>query len=161
LTSATTKSLWAFQAALARFVALRRPDLAVCIGAQFDASGAIIGSTTPDWVITKLHEGIAGAVNPPVNWANIEAPRLGIFAPATREARQPFYWYLSSAEQAVFDERWPPWVAWHQETIRKFADNNPIQPLILPGAPHYVYINHEAEVVREMRKFLGLPVGGN
>jgi len=48
-----------------------------------------------------------------------------------------------------------------EDTIRKFADNNPIPPLLLPGAPHYVYITHETEVVREMRKFFGLPVGGN
>ena len=31
----------------------------------------------------------------------------------------------------------------------------------LHGVQHYVYINNETEVVREMRKFLGLPVGGN
>lgn len=160
-TSAAYKSLWTYQAASARFDALRKPDPAVCIGVQFDASGALIRSTTPDWVSPALLAGVAGSVNPPVNWANIDAPRLGIFALFTIEARTPWYWYLTSAEQAVFDEVWPPIVAWHQETIRKFADNNPIQPLILPGAPHYVYINHETEVVREMRKFLGLPVGGN
>jgi pimeloyl-ACP methyl ester carboxylesterase len=162
-TSATLTSLWTYQAASARFTALREPDPAVCIGAEFDRHGALTGSTTPDWVSTKLLEGVAGAVNPPVNWANIEAPRLGIFALFTIEARQAWYWYLTSAEQAAFDEAWPPIVAWHQETITKFADNNPIPPLILllPGAPHYVYINHETEVVREMRKFLGLPVGGN
>jgi pimeloyl-ACP methyl ester carboxylesterase len=160
-TSATLKSLWTYQAASARFVALRKPDPAVCKGVQFDANGAIIDSTTPDWVTTKLLQGIAGSANPPVNWANIDAPRLGIFALFTIEARQPWYWYLNSAEQAEFDEAWRPIVAWHRDTIRKFADNNPIPLLILPGAPHYVYINHETEVVREMRKFLGLPVGGN
>jgi hypothetical protein len=52
-------------------------------------------------------------------------------------------------------------VAWHQETIKKFADHNPIPLLILPGAPHYVYLNHETDVVRAMRQFLGLPVGGH
>ena len=26
------------------------------------------------------------------------------------------------------------------------------------GAPHYVYINHEAEVVLQMRNFLGIPL---
>jgi len=160
-TSAAYKSLWTYQAASARFDALRKPDPAVCKGVQFDANGALTGSTTPDWVITQLQEGIAGSLNPPTHWANIDAPRLGIFALFTRTARTPWYWYLTSAEQAEFDEAWRPIVAWHRDTIRKFADNNPIPPLILPGAPHYVYINHETEVVREMRKFLGLPVGGN
>jgi len=159
-TSATTTSLWAYQAASARFDALRKPDPAVCLGVQFDASGALIGSTTPDWVSPALLAGVAGSVNPPVNWATIEAPRLGIFALFTLEARQPWYWYLPAAEQAAFDEAWPPIVAWYQETIRKFADHNPIQPLILSGAPHYVYLDHEADVVRAMRQFFGLPVGG-
>jgi hypothetical protein len=30
--------------------------------------------------------------------------------------------------------------------------------LLLPGAPHYVYINNETDVVRAMWRFLGLPV---
>ena len=160
-TSAAYKSLWTYQAASARFDALRKPDPAVCIGVEFDRHGALTGSTTPDWVSTKLLEGVAGSVNPPVNWANIDAPRLGIFALFTLEARQAWYWYLTSAEQAAFDEAWAPIVAWHEETIGKFAANNLLHTLLLPGAPHYVYINHETEVVREMRKFFGLPVGGN
>ncbi len=160
-TSATLKSLWAYQAASARFVAQRKPDPAVCIGLEFDRHGAIIDSTTPEWVTTKLLEGVAGSVNPPTDWANIDAPRLGIFALFTIEARQAWYWYLTAAEQAEFDQAWPPIVAWHRDTIRKFANKNPIHPLILPGAPHYVYINNETNVVLEMRKFLGLPVGGN
>jgi pimeloyl-ACP methyl ester carboxylesterase len=159
-TSAAFKSLWTYQAASARFDALRKPDPAVCKSVHFDASGALIGSTTPDWVNAKLLAGVAGSVNPPTNWARIAAPRLGISALFTIEARQPWYWYLTAAEQAAFDAAWPPIVVWHQETIGKFADHNPIAPLILPGAPHYVYINHETDVVRAMRQFFGLPVGG-
>jgi non-heme chloroperoxidase len=159
-TDADLKSLWAFQAASARLQALREPDPAVCLRMKFDANGAIVDETTPDWVSAKLMAGVAGAVNPPTNWASIKAPRLGIFALYTLEARQAWYWYLTAADQAAFDEAWPPMVAWHEETIGKFADHNPIPPLILPGAPHYVYINHEAEVVRAMRQFFGLPVGG-
>jgi len=51
-------------------------------------------------------------------------------------------------------------VAWHEETIGKFAEGNSANTFLLPGAPHYVYINNEAEVVRWMRQFLGLPLGG-
>ena len=160
-TSDTLKSLWSYQAASARFAAQREPDPAVCIGFEFDRRGAIIGSTTPEWVGPKLFEGVAGSVNPPTNWANIDAPRLGIFAQYTIEAKQAWYWYLTSAEQAEFDLAWPAFVAWRRDTIRKFANKNPIRPLILPGVPHYVYINNETNVVLEMRKFLGLPVGGN
>jgi non-heme chloroperoxidase len=155
-TSATTKSLSAFQAASARFDALREPVPAVCIGMQFDASGAIKGSTTPEWVSTKILAGIAPSQNPPVDWAKIDAPRLGIFAEFTIEGRQPWYWYLPSTQQAEFDKAWPPIVAWHQITIKKFADGNPVHPFILPGAPHYIYIDNETQVVREMWKFLGI-----
>ena len=83
LTPATLKSLWAYQAAFARYVEQRKPDQAACLTLKFDARGAIVDSTTPDWVPEKLFAGFAGSVNPPVNWARIKAPRLGIFAPNT------------------------------------------------------------------------------
>ena len=158
-TSATLTSLWTYQAASARFTALREPDPAVCIGVEFDRHGALTGSTTPDWVSTKLLEGVAGAVNPPVNWAAIGAPRLGMFAQFTLEARQPWYWYLSAARRSEFDEAWRPIVAWHRRTIGKFAKGNSANTFRLPGAAHYVYIQNEAEVVRWMRQFLRLSSG--
>jgi non-heme chloroperoxidase len=157
-TDADLKSLWAFQAASARLQALRQPDPSVCLRVKFDTNGAIVDSTTPDWIADKIAEGVAAT--PPTNWANIEAPRLGIFALFTIEARQPWYWYLTADEQAAFDEAWAPIVAWHEETIGKFAEGNSANTFLLPGAPHYVYIYNEAEVVRRMRQFLGLPVGG-
>jgi pimeloyl-ACP methyl ester carboxylesterase len=160
-TSATTKSIWAFQAADARYNARREPTPAVCIGMQFAENGTLTESTTPEWVSKKLLAGVAGSANPPVDWANIDAPRLGIFAEFTLKARQPWYWYLSSVEQTKFDKAWPPIVTWHQNTIKKFTYKNPVRSLILPGAPHYVYIDNETEVVREMWKFLGIPLSGN
>jgi pimeloyl-ACP methyl ester carboxylesterase len=157
-TGETLKSLWTYQAASARFVALREPDPAVCLGVQFDANGALTDSTTPKWISDKLLEGVAGSVNPPVNWANIKAPRLGIFAPYTPTARQSWYWYLSTAKKAEFDDVWPPIIAWYKRTIRKFAAGNSVNTFTLPGAPHYIYIDNETEVVRWMRKFLGIPL---
>ena len=154
-TDADLKSLWAFQAAKARLQALRTPDPAVCLGVRFAADGAVLDSTTPDSIRSKLSEGV-GAV-PPTNWARIKAPRLGIFAIFTTTARQPWYWYLSARKKAEFDEAWGPIVVWHQKTIRKFKEGNSANTFLLPGAPHYVYINNEAEVVRWMRKFLGIP----
>jgi len=41
--------------------------------------------------------------------------------------------------------------------VQKFAEGNAANTYTLPGTPHYVYISHEAEVVRWMRKFLGIP----
>jgi pimeloyl-ACP methyl ester carboxylesterase len=160
-TDATLESLQAFQAASARYSALRKPDAAVCIEIVFGPKGEIVASRTPDWVDDKLLQGVSGAENPRVNWAHIAAPRLGIFAQYTLEARQAWYWYLSASEQAEFDRAWPSIAAWHKDTIDRFANGNPTPTVRLQGVPHYVYINNETEVVREMRKFLGLPVGGN
>lgn len=158
-TEATTRSLFLYQAAEARFQGARRPDAAVCLGLRFDADGSIAESTTPDWVNQKILAGVAGTANPPVDWAKIDAPRLGIFAPFTIGAKLPWYWYLSSAERARFDKAWPSIVAWSDATISTFAHANPVRPLLLPGAPHYLFISNVAEVVRAMRGFLSLPLG--
>ena len=157
LTPATTKSLWAYQAAFARYVEQRRPDQAACLTLKFDARGAIVDSTTPDWVPEQLFAGFAGSANPPVNWARIKAPRLGIYAPYTLTDRLAYYWYLKPAEQVAFDSAWPDIVAWNRRTVAKFAEGNATNTHTLPGAPHYVYINNEAEVVRWIREFLGIP----
>ena len=133
---------------------MRTPEPSVCLGLRFDANGAILESTTPDWVPAKITQGVSG---PPTNWADIAAPRLSIFALFTVTAKQPWYWYLSAAKKAEFDEAWGPIVAWHQRTIQRFRAGNSANTFILPGAPHYVYINNEAEVVRWMRAFLGIP----
>jgi hypothetical protein len=72
---------------------------------------------------------------------------------------------LSPADRAIFDERFPSLIQWFTDVIGKFAEEHAGSPTpkvyLLPGAPHYVYINNEAEVVREMRIFLGLPLAGN
>lgn len=154
-TDADLKSLQVYQAATARLQALRAPTPAICHGLRFAASGAIQDSTTPDWISAKIFAGVAA--QPPTDWAKIKAPRLGIFALFTREARQPWYWYLSPAKQAEFDEAWGPIVDWHRRTIRKFQQGNSDNTFLLPGAPHYVYVNNEAEVVRWMRTFLDIP----
>ena len=114
-------------------------------------------STTPDWVIEQDCSRVRQREIRPTNWASIKAPRLGIFALFTLEARQAWYWYLSPAKKAEFDEAWGPIVDWHRMTIGSSRQGNSANTFLLPGAPHYVYINNEAEVVRWMRKFLGIP----
>jgi pimeloyl-ACP methyl ester carboxylesterase len=149
----TLKSMQYYQAASARYTALREPDAAVCHNLAFDAEGAIVDATSPDWVAEELLAGVAA--NPPTEWTKIRAPRLGIFAPYTAEARQAWYFYLDPAQRAEFDAAWPPIMDWFSTTIDKFAEANEANTHRLWGAPHYVYINYEAEVVRWMREFLG------
>ena len=53
-------------------------------------------------------------------------PHGSASSPSTRrEGRQAWYWYLSAAEQAEFDRAWPSIVAWHKDTIDRFANGNP------------------------------------
>lgn len=154
-TDADLKSLWAYQAATARLQALRTPSPAACHGLRFARDGRVVASTTPDWVPAKIAASVDASK--PTDWASIDAPRLGIFALFTREARQPWYWYLSPAKKAEFDAAWRPIVDWHRDTIDKFKAGNSANTFLLPGAPHYVYINNEAEVVRWIRGFLRIP----
>ena len=65
-----------------------------------------MGSVTPDEIPAKVFA--EAGKPPPTNWREIRAPRLGIFAPFTREGRQAYYWYLSPAKQAEFDAGWGP-----------------------------------------------------
>lgn len=152
-TEADLKSFWIYDAALARNQALREPAYATCLRLQFNAAGEITGATSPEWVQERIHDGVKST--PPVNWANIAAPRLGIFAAPSLQARQSWYWYLTPALQAKFDEKWPAYVERAADAIQKFRSGN-ANVYLLPGAPHYVYLSNEDVVVREMRKFLGI-----
>jgi pimeloyl-ACP methyl ester carboxylesterase len=152
--SADLESLWAYQAAQARLQAVRPPIASVCWRVKFDARGAVVDSTTPDWVSRKIDRHVRAAS--PTNWARVTVPRFGIFAPFTVDARQAWYWYLTPAKKAAFDEAYPEIVAWHRATIARFAEGNSMNTYALPGAPHYVYINNEAQVVRWMRAFLDI-----
>jgi pimeloyl-ACP methyl ester carboxylesterase len=157
-TPATLESLQTYQAASARYLAVREPDPSVCHNLVFDGSGRITDSTSPDWVTEKLLAGVSAI--PPTDWSNIAAPRLGIYAPYTHEARQAWYFYLDPKAQAEFDRAWPPIMSWFRQTVNKFAAGNEPNTYWLWGAPHYVYISNEAEVVRWMRDFLGVPRDG-
>jgi non-heme chloroperoxidase len=165
ITDVDTKSLFSFQAAYARLLGVREPIPATCLSFAFDEEGMVTGTSTPDSIIAKLSAGASIPASPPTNWAGIKVPRLGIFAPPTADSKLPWYSYLSPADQAIFDERFPRLVQWYSDVIDKFAEQHPGSPApevhLLPGAPHYVYINNETEVVREMRNFLGIPATGN
>ena len=164
-TDADARSLFAFQAAYARLLAVREPIPATCLAFEFNKRGMVTGTSTPEPIAAQLSAGVSIPANPPTDWADIKVPRLGIFAPPTLSSKLPWYWYLSAADQAVFNERFPRLIEWYSDVISKFAEQHPGNPTprvyLLPGAPHYVYINNEAEVVRKMRAFLGIPLADN
>jgi pimeloyl-ACP methyl ester carboxylesterase len=164
-TEADARSLFYLQAAYVRFLGVREPIPAICLSFTFDKDGMVTGTSTPASIQDQLNRGVRIPANPPTNWADIREPRIGIFAPPTAESKLPYYWYLSPADRAVFDERFPRLLQWFRDVIDKFGVRHPGSPkpevYLLPGAPHYVYINDEAEVVREMRTFLGIPLARN
>ena len=152
------RSLQVYQAAQARLENKLEPDQAVCLRMQFDAKGAITDTTLLGWVSAKISEGVKEPANSPTDWADIRAPRLGIFNLPSVQARMPFYWYLSSEDKKKFDENWPAFVGWNGDTIDQFAAVYPGKPTPivyrLPDAPHYFYMTDQAFVVRAMREFL-------
>jgi non-heme chloroperoxidase len=163
-TDTDARSLFALQAGYARLLAVREPIPAICLSFKFDKAGLVTGTSTPDSIQGKLTAGVNIPANLPTNWADIKVPRLGIFAPPTVESKLPWYWYLSPPDQAVFDARFPRLLQWFTDVIDKFSEKHPENPTpkvyLLPGAPHYVYINNEAEVVLQMRDFLEIPLAG-
>lgn len=165
VTDADTSSLFTFLASQARLMAVREPIPAICLVLAFNEHGRVTKNSTPESIPEAILAGVSAPAQPPTNWAEIKAPRLGIFAPPTLESKVPWYPYLSSADRTVFDQRFPRLVQWYSDVIGKFGEEHPGSPkpkvYLLPGAPHYVYINNEAEVVREMRRFLGIPVSGS
>ena len=164
-TDSDGKSIFTLQAAYARLLGVREPIPATCLSYAFDKDGRVTGTSTPESIQTQLAAGVRAPANPPTDWANIKQPRLGIVAPPTTESKLPWYRYLSPADQALFDENFPFLLQWYTDVINKFGKEHPGSPTpvvyLLPGAPHYVYINNEAEVVLHMRNFFGLPPAGN
>jgi non-heme chloroperoxidase len=157
-TTADAESLQIYQAASQRFDDTLRPDAAVCISVEFDPDGSIAGGTTPSWVPQAILLGVQDPQNPPVDWAKVLVPRLGIFAMPSIDARLPYYGYLDDAGKAAFDAAWPGIVHWYADTIGAFGATHvgAPEPVVytLPNASHYFYINRQAFVVLAMREFL-------
>ena len=120
-TEATLKSLRAYQAASARYMALREPDPSACHNLKFNADGAIVDSTSPQWVTDKLLAGVAGRKSAGELGTDQRAAARHLSL-RTRYRRQAWYWYLSPAEKAEFDEAWPaiaPGIGGRSESLPK------------------------------------------
>jgi len=155
-TDADNRSLQIFLAASERLEDILRPAQAVCLAVTFDSNGRITDSTTPGWVPQAILQGVQTI--PPIDWAKVEAPRLGIFDRPSVQGRLPYYWYLSDDDKKKFDMNWPGIVQWYSERTEEFAAEHAGTPVpvvyLLPDAPHYFYLNDQAMVVLAMREFL-------
>jgi pimeloyl-ACP methyl ester carboxylesterase len=158
-TDADSRSLQIYIAAVQRLDNTLEPAQAVCISSQFDENGRITGSTTPARIPEAILRGVQEPASPAIDWAKVEAPRLGIFSQPSVEAKLPFYWYLSAEDKKKFDDNWPGIVDWYTDTTNEFAAEHSGRPkavvYTLPDAPHYFYLSsNQAFVVRVMREFL-------
>jgi non-heme chloroperoxidase len=157
-TEADQKSLHSLLAASERLEDILRPAQAVCFAVEFGKNGRITDSTTPGWVPEAILTGVQEPASAPTNWANVAAPRLGIFSQPSVAGKLAFYWYLSAQDQQKFDQNWPGIVQWYAATTDEFAAEQPGRPkpvvYRLPDAPHHFYLNDQALVVRVMREFL-------
>ena len=80
-----------------------------------------------------------------------QAPVLGILNAITPKFRSPYYYYLSPAAQAEFDSSilaLSEWVPGANERFRSGLRHSRV--VELQDANHYLYIEDEALVVREM-----------
>jgi pimeloyl-ACP methyl ester carboxylesterase len=149
-TDADLASVERYSSATARFFGQREPNQAVCGTVRLDEAGRVIGPSSPPEVADKLKRGSQQA-----QYDRITAPALGIFAPFTLQQRLPLFYYLTPAQQAEYERDWPPLVAWQTDAINRFRTGIRNSRVVeLPGANHYIYLNNEAVVVREMREFL-------
>jgi pimeloyl-ACP methyl ester carboxylesterase len=149
-TPADAASVERYSSANARFFGHREPNAAVCGTIRLDKAGNVVGAVTPPEISEKIKKGSQQA-----QYDRITAPALGIFATWTLQTRLPLFYYLTPAQQAEYEADWPPLVAWQADAIHRFRTGiRNVRVVELPEADHYIYLNNEARVVREMRHFL-------
>lgn len=143
-------SLEKFIPVLVRYNGYREPNSSICNIYETDNSGKVIGTVSPPEVSAKIIESSVTT-----DYSLITAPVLGIFEAWTMLTRLPYYWYLDKEKQAEYDSAWVilfDWRAKQLNRIRTEIKNSKVIEVL--NSYHYVYINNEAEVSREMRKFL-------
>jgi pimeloyl-ACP methyl ester carboxylesterase len=149
-TDADLASIEQFASANARYFGTREPDAALCQSFRVNGAGRVTGAVSPPEISETMKAGSKQA-----QFDRISAPALGIFATWTPQTRLPLYFYLSPAQQEEYDRTFPPLVAWQRDAIQRFRSGIRNSRVVeLPGADHYIYLNNEAVVVREMRAFL-------
>ena len=148
--AADLESVQRLAAADARSEGYRTPLAALGNRVRTDPAGRVVGPTTPPEVSGKILEGLQ-----PADYGRIKAPALGIFNAITPGYRLTYYADLDGAQQAQFDRAIKPIAAWVAGAIGRFRSGvKGARVVELTDAHHYLFITHEAFVVREMRKFL-------
>lgn len=143
-------SLEHFIAVVDRYYGFREPNAAVCNTYSIDNTGKVIDAISPPEVTAQI---LASSVT--VDYTLITAPVLGIFETWTMQTRLPYYWYLDKSIQAEYDDAFKILFDWRVRQLNRFRTEIKNSRVIeVLNSYHYVFINNEADVAREMRKFL-------
>lgn len=133
-----------------RYYGFREPNAAVCNTYIIDSSGKVVDADSPPEVTAKIIESSVKT-----DYSLINAPVLGIFETWTINTRLPYYRYLDSKMQSEYDSVWKPLFDWRAKQLNRFRTEIRNSRVIeVQNSYHYVFINNEADVAREMRKFL-------
>lgn len=139
-----------FTAANVRFYGTRSPRSSLPGVYRFDASGAVVAPVTDPAIGKKIVES-----SQPANFGKIQAPALAIFAPFSTTEPQLFYHYLPEEQKVEYHRVFPALITWQNDAISRFRTGVRNSRVVeLPGAPHYLYLSNEGQIVWEMRKFL-------
>ena len=149
-TEADLSSLEHFMSVLVRYFGYREPNDAICNIYSMDSAGRIVGAISPPYVTEKI---VASSV--PADYSLITAPVLGIFEAYTLNTRLPFYKYATKKVQDEYDSAWIHIYDWRATELKRFrSEIKNCRVIEWPDFYHYVFINKEADVAREVRSFL-------
>lgn len=149
-TDADVASLEHFIALNVRYYGFREPNAAYCDTYILDTAGRVTGTISPPEVTAKL---VASSVTN--DYTLITAPVLGIFESWTLQTRLPYYWYLDIKEKAEYDSAFRILFDWRAKQLKRFETEIKNSRIIeFQEFYHYAFINREADVAREIRKFL-------
>ena len=149
-TTADKESVERFAAAYTRIFGIRMPEAEIRQTSQFDAVGCYIEDDSQDNVAQKITD-----LSQPAAYGLIGAPALAIYNHFTRESAPWDCWGLDRPQQEQADYFWEHLLVWLKDARQRFRSEVKNSRVVeLEKSHHYVFIRDEADVVREMRKFL-------
>jgi pimeloyl-ACP methyl ester carboxylesterase len=152
-TASDRKSFPAMQEYLHRVFGNALPEAEVRAEYAATAQGGVGAYRLPPW----LGEAIKSGVRKP-DYARIQAPALAIYAipQSARDLTPAWVVGENPAMLAALNEEYPLLLAARKEQMTQFQDGVAHSRVVeLAGANHYVFLSNEADVLRELREFLG------
>jgi non-heme chloroperoxidase len=152
-TAADRKSFPAMQEYLQRVFGNALPEAEVRAEYAATAQGGVGAYRVPQW----LGEAIKNGVQKP-DYARIQAPALAIYAipQSARDLTPAWVKGENPAMLAALNEEYPLLLAARKEQMTEFQHGVAHSRVVeLAGANHYVFLSNEADVLRDLREFLG------